>query len=87
MAEKHYTFLVNNRVEDTYVFVEQDDDFATRICIEKNFDKFIWLDDKTIPARWSTYDKTSNTFTEPTSDYLNSIGIMEVMPEVLSVTE
>jgi hypothetical protein len=79
--EKHYTFLIANRVVDTYVFAEQNDDFATRICIEKNFDKFIWLDDKETPAKWSTYDKASNAFTLPTKDYLISIGIMEPAPK------
>ena len=80
--EKHYTFLIANRVENTLVFAQQHDDLATRICIEKNYDKFIWLDDKEIPPRWSTYDKASNTFTAPTDDYLISIGVLEPTKEV-----
>ena len=79
--EKHYAFLVANRVENTFVFAEQNDDLATQICIEKNYDKFIWLNDKKTPARWSTYDKATDTFTEPTIEYLVSIGAMQPIVE------
>jgi len=85
--EKHYTFLVANRVENTLVFAEQDDDLATRICIEYNYDKFIWLGDKNAPARWSEYDKKTDTFTPPTEDYLISIGMITPAPkEVIEPT-
>lgn len=85
--EKHYTFLVANRVENTLVFAEQDDDLATRICIEKNYDKFIWLEDKTPPVRWCEYDKKTDKFTPPTNEYLISIGILTPAPkEVIEPT-
>lgn len=82
--EKHYAFLTANRVENVLVFAQQDDDFATQICIEQNYDKFIWLDEKETPSRWSTYDKASNTFTAPTQDYLISIGIIDPAPKEVS---
>ena len=81
MAEKHYTFLIANRVENTLVFAQQDDDLATRICIESGYDKFIWLGEKEVPHRWATYDKKSDSFTEPTSEYLISIGVLADLPE------
>ena len=74
MAEKHYTFLLNNRVVNTAVFAEQDDELADRVCTEQNYEKAIWLDDKETPAMWSSYDGKS--FTPPTQDYLISIGVL-----------
>lgn len=85
MAEKHYTFLKANRVENTLVFESQDDNFAQRICDENGYDSFIWLDEKPTPSRWSTYDGT--TFTEPTPQYLYSIGILSVDPDAPAPTE
>ena len=73
MAEKHYTFIKNGVVENTFVFAEQNDALAQTITNEQGYDSFIWLDEAATPARWSTYDGT--TFTEPTLDYLYSIGI------------
>jgi hypothetical protein len=81
MAEKHYTFLVNNRVENTLVFAEQDDELAARICKEQNYDKFIWLDDAPTPTRWSEYVKRSNSFIDPTPEYLVSIGVLSELPK------
>ena len=73
MAEKHYVFLKDNRVENTCVFEFEDEQLAIRIAQEQGYDKYIWLDEAEVPHRWSTYDGT--TFTEPTLDYLYSIGI------------
>lgn len=81
MAEKHYTFLIANRVENTLVFAGQNDDLATQICIDSGYEKFIWLDEKETPARWSTYDKKTDTFTAPTPEYLFSIGILNELPQ------
>lgn len=75
--EKHYVFLLNGRAENIFVFTEQDDELAQRICIENNYDKYIWLNNKKTPNRWSTYDESSDTFTPPSDDYLISIGILE----------
>ena len=72
--EKHYTFLKENRVLDTLVFANQDNELAQRICSEQGYDQAIWLDDAPTPKRWSTYD--GKTFTDPTDDYLISIGIL-----------
>lgn len=80
MVEKHYTFLKANRVENTLVFESQDDNFAQRICDENDYDSFIWLDENPTPSRWSTHDEATGEFTEPTNDYLISIGILEEQP-------
>ena len=60
--DKHYAFLVNNRVENVLVFADADNDLAQRICTEHNYDGFIWLDDNDPPALWSTYDAKSKKF-------------------------
>ena len=67
--EKHYVFLKANRVEQIAVFAKQDDDLATRICIEHDFDKFIWLDEARTPLKNSIYDKTKNIFIPPLSEF------------------
>jgi hypothetical protein len=71
---KHYAFIKNNRVENTFVFAERNDVLAQTIVNEKNYDSFVWLNNTPVPVRWSTYDGT--TFTAPTNEYLISIGIM-----------
>ena len=78
MAEKHYTFLKGNRVENTLVFAGKDDVLAQQICDESGYDSFLWLDETMTPSRWSTYD--GKTFTDPTVDYLISFGVLEVKP-------
>jgi len=77
--EKHYTFIKDGVVENTLVFVEADNNLAERICLENNYDGFIWLNTKPVPAKWSTYDGT--TFTPPTPEYLFSIGVLSELPK------
>ena len=77
--EKHYTFIKDNRVENSAVFAEADNILAERICLENNYDGFIWLNTKPVPAKWSTYDGT--TFTPPTTEYLISIGVITPIVE------
>lgn len=72
--EKHYAFIKDNRVKDTFVFAERNDALAQTITNEQGYDSFVWLDNAVIPTRWSTYNGTS--FTPPTEDYLISIGII-----------
>lgn len=74
MAEKHYAFLRNDRVESILVFAQADGDLAQRICVEQNFDGFVWLDDTPAPILYSTYDSKKG-FTDPTEDYLITNGI------------
>lgn len=78
--EKHYVFIKNNRVENILVFVERNDALAQTILDEQGYDSFVWLNDAATPTRWSTYDGVS--FTEPTKEYLISIGILRPEPEV-----
>lgn len=77
--EKHYAFIKANRVENTLVFAEQNDELAQTICNENGYDSFVWLDEAEVPHRWATYDGT--TFTEPTPQYLYSIGILSQDPD------
>jgi hypothetical protein len=75
MAERYYTFLVANRVENSAVFAEQNDELAQLICVEQNYDQAIWLGEAQAPPRWATYD--GEIFTPPTEEYLISIGVLE----------
>lgn len=77
--EKHYVFIKNNRVENTFVFAERNDVLAQTIADEQGYDSFVWLDETTVPVRWSTYDGTS--FTPPTNEYLLSIGVINELPK------
>ena len=73
MAEKHYAFIKDGHVENIAVFAAKDDALAQAVCNDNGYDSFVWLDEAAIPHRHSSYDGT--TFTEPTLDYLYSIGI------------
>ena len=74
--EKHYAFIKDGRVENNLVFAEKDDALAQSICDEHGYDSFVWLDEATTPARWSTYN--GKTFTPPTEEYLISIGMLNL---------
>ena len=76
--EKHYTFIKDGVVENTLVFAERNDALAQTIADEQDYNSFVWLDDAVVPARWSTYDGI--TFTEPTEEYLISIGVLTEHP-------
>jgi hypothetical protein len=73
MAEKHYAFIKDGHVDNIAVFAAKDDALAQTICTEQGYDSFVWLDEAAVPHKHSSYDGT--TFTEPTLDYLYSIGI------------
>jgi hypothetical protein len=75
MAEKHYAFIKDGRVENLAVFAAKDDVLAQTISTEQGYDSFVWLDEVDVPHKHSSYDGT--TFTEPTLDYLYSIGISQ----------
>ena len=77
MTEKHYVFIKNNRVEDILVFSEQNDELANLICSEKDYDLFVWCEEN-LPHKYSQYDGTD--FTEPTHEYLVSIGVLSSLP-------
>lgn len=72
MAEQYYVFLKNNRVENIAVFASQDENLADHIAQEKGYDDAVWVGENA-PAIYSLYDGTN--FTEPTLDYLYSIGV------------
>jgi hypothetical protein len=77
--EQYYVFLKDNRVANIAVFASQDEELADRIAHEQGFDDAVWVgEDK--PAMWSTYDGT--LFTNPTDEYLISIGIMNPPVEI-----
>jgi hypothetical protein len=76
--EQHYVFLKNNRVANIAVFASQDETLADAVAQEQGFDDAVWVGSQ-LPAMWSTYDGT--TFTEPTLEYLISIGIQTPVEE------
>jgi hypothetical protein len=84
MAEFHYAFLKNNRVENIAVFASQDEELADRVAIEQGYDDAVWVG-ATAPSKWSTYDGTN--FTAPTEEYLISIGITKPSVEEVPTTE
>jgi hypothetical protein len=78
---KHYAFLKNNRVEQVLIFDSKNDELATRIKEENNFDSFVWLNEENLQI-WSTYD--GRVFTPPTDEYLLSIGILQPVIETIN---
>jgi hypothetical protein len=81
--EQHYAFLKNNRVEQVAVFASQDEALADAVAQEQGFDDAVWVGENK-PVMWSTYNGT--TFTDPTDEYLISIGIKN-LPVVEEPTE
>jgi hypothetical protein len=78
--EKFYAFIKDNRVVNIAVFASQDENLAEAIKLEQGYDNAIWVDENA-PAKWSIYD--GEKFTEPTQDYLISIGVVMPPPEVI----
>lgn len=72
MAEQHYVFLKNNRVENIAVFATQDEELADRVAREQGYDDAVWVGENK-PLMYSSYDGV--TFTDPTLDYLYEIGV------------
>lgn len=79
--EKHFVFLKNNVVEQIAVFASQDEELADRIAQEQGYDDALWIGEDPVPHRWSTYDPVTKKFTEPTPQYLYSIGVLSVDPD------
>jgi len=75
--EQHYAFIKNNRLQNICVFATQDEELADRIAQEQGYDDAVWVGEDR-PVKYSSYDGT--TFTDPTEEYLISIGVMK--PEV-----
>lgn len=80
--EKHYTFLIGNRVVSTLVFDDENGKLAQQICLENGYDRYIWLNETPPPHLWSTHNRTTGEFTEPTDEYLISIGILTPAVEI-----
>ena len=75
--EKHFVFLKDNVVEQIAVFASQDEELADSIAHEQGYDDALWIGEDPVPTRWSTYNPTTKTFTEPTLDYLYEIGVAQ----------
>lgn len=76
IAECEHAFIKNGHVEDIYTFTENDhgSELLERIKTEKGFDEVVCLCDYGSKVhRHSSWD--GKTFTEPTLDYLYSIGV------------
>jgi hypothetical protein len=71
--EKHYVFLINNKVANILVFAEQDDEFAQRIAEEKGYDAFVWIADATMPSPYATYN--GSEFVELTEEEMFALGL------------
>jgi hypothetical protein len=80
MMEKHYAFIKNNRVVLIAVFESENTEVADLVKSDHNYDSYVWLGNSEIPHLHSTYDGT--TFTQPTIEYLISIGLTRPLPEV-----
>lgn len=80
--EKYYAFLKGNRVENIFLFSSEDTELAQQIANEQGYTSFVWINESTAPERWSTYDEQTKEFTPPTTEYLCSIGIIEIMPDL-----
>ena len=78
--EKHYGFIKNNRLVLVAVFESENTEVADLVRSEHNCDSYVWLGNATPPMLYSSYDGA--TFTDPTDEYLISIGIMQPTPEV-----
>lgn len=76
--EQHYVFLKDNRVENIAVFATQDEALADAVAREHGYDDAVWVGENK-PQMHSTYDGT--TFTDPTDEYLISIGAMNLPVE------
>jgi hypothetical protein len=80
LTECEHAFIKNNVVEHIFVFDESahGTDLLKRIKEEQGCDTVVCLcDHGSKVTRWSTYDAETKTFTEPTLDYLYSIGIAQ----------
>ena len=75
MAEKHFVFLKDNRVEQIAVFASQDEELADRIAHEQGFDDALWIGENPVPHMFALYDPATKTFIEPDMDYLYERGI------------
>jgi hypothetical protein len=78
--EQHYAFIKDNRVLNIAVFASQDETLADAIAQEQGYDDAVWVGEN-LPTKWSSYD--GKTFTEPTQDYLISIGVIDPAIEVI----
>jgi hypothetical protein len=71
--EKHYAFIKDNRVMAIALFESENTEVAELVKADHGFDSYVWLGDSLKPHLYSSYDGI--VFTEPTLDYLYSIGI------------
>jgi hypothetical protein len=83
MAEKHFVYLKNNRVQQIAVFASQDEELADRIAQEAGYDDALWIGEDPTPTLHSLYDPATKTFTLPDQDYLYSIGVARMNQAML----
>ncbi len=81
--EKFYAFIKDNRVVNVAVFASQDETLADAITKEQGYDYAVWVDENA-PTKFSSYD--GKKFTDPTTDYLISIGVVTPTVEVIDET-
>ena len=78
--EQHYAFIKDNRVVNIAVFAEQDEELADSVAQSQGYDDAIWVGENS-PIMFSSWD--GSTFIPPTTEYLESIGILiPPIPEI-----
>jgi len=78
--EKHYGFIKDNRLVLVALFESENTEVANLVKSDFNYDSYVWFGNVTPPMLHSSYNGT--VFTDPTDEYLISIGIMQPTPEV-----
>jgi len=68
----HYAFIKDGHVAEIHTFAAEDQKTANDVVAEFGYDSAVFVGES-VPAKHSSYDGT--TFTEPTLDYLYSIGV------------
>lgn len=67
----NYAFIRNGRVAEVHFFAAEDEKTANDVVETFGYDSAVFVGQNP-PAKYSTYDGT--TFTDPTQEYLISIG-------------
>jgi hypothetical protein len=74
----NYAFIKNGRVAEVHLFAAEDEKTANDVLETFGYDSAVFVGQNP-PAKYSTYDGT--IFTDPTQDYLISIGAVVLIEE------
>ena len=62
--EKHYVFIKDNKVIDSYVFESENQELAQLVADERGFDSFVWVGSDARPPMGAEYDLATGKFLE-----------------------